>query len=45
LKLTANPTLFLGGLPEARQRYALEEASRGGGLPLAETWPRLKATE
>lgn len=41
LKVSANPSLFLGGLPEAKQRAALEECERGGGLPLRESWARL----
>ena len=42
LKVSANPTLFLGSLERARQQVALQEAERGGGLPAREAWKRLQ---
>ena len=40
--VSANPSLLLGALPESRQRAALIEAERGGGLPFAESWAALR---
>ncbi|MGH2609504.1 MAG: hypothetical protein ACRDHF_10495, partial [Tepidiformaceae bacterium] len=40
-KVSANPWLLLSGLPEQKQRHALQEAETGGGLPLAESWAAL----
>jgi hypothetical protein len=40
-QVSANPSLLLSGLPEQRQRHALQEAETGGGLPLRESWAAL----
>lgn len=40
-KVSANPSLLLSELPEAKQRHALQEAETGGGLPLKESWAAL----
>jgi hypothetical protein len=41
LNLSANPHKYLGDLDEARQKVALEEAERGGGLPFWDSWSAL----
>jgi hypothetical protein len=40
-QVSANPELLLGDLPEAKQRAALEEAARSGGLPFETAWAAL----
>lgn len=40
-RVSGDPALFLGDLPEAMQRGALEEAARSGGLPLLQSLARL----
>lgn len=40
--VSANPSLLLGELPESRQRTALLEAERGGGLPFQDSWAALR---
>lgn len=42
LQVSANPSLLLAELPEAKQRAALLEAERSGGLPFAESWAALQ---
>lgn len=42
LKVSANPGRLLGGLTEPRQRTVLEEAARGGGLPVRDSWAALQ---
>lgn len=41
LHLSTNPLLFLADLPPDRQRVALQEAERAGGLPFAQSWEAL----
>jgi hypothetical protein len=41
LRVSTNPIAYLAGLPEAHQLAALQEAERGGGLPLIESWRAL----
>ncbi|MBI2765337.1 MAG: hypothetical protein HYX53_05410 [Chloroflexi bacterium] len=41
LLVSTNPSLLLGDLPEAKQRAALEEAGRSGGLPFRDSWEAL----
>lgn len=40
-QVSANPSLLLSGLPEQKQRHALQEAETGGGRPLQESWADL----
>jgi hypothetical protein len=40
-RVSTNPSLLLGGLPEERQRDALLEAERAGGLPFGQSWALL----
>ena len=42
LTVSANPLKYLGELDETRQRVALEEAVRGGGLPFWDSWSALQ---
>lgn len=41
-EVSANPSLYLADLGEARQRLALEEASANGGLSFPEAWSNLR---
>jgi len=41
-EVSANPSLYLADLGEARQRLALEEASSNGGLNFREAWSNLR---
>ncbi len=41
LRVSSNPSMLLGELPEAQQRAALREAEEGGGLPFAQSWALL----
>ena len=41
LRVSANPSLLLAELPSERQRFALQQAEAGGGLPLEESWAAL----
>lgn len=41
LRVSANPGLYLAGLPERAQREMLEAAEGAGGLPLREAWKLL----
>lgn len=37
-QVSTNPSRLLGGLSEAQQRTALQEAGEGGGLPFEQSW-------
>lgn len=41
-EVSANPSLYLADLGEARQRLALEEAAANGGLSFPEAWSNLR---
>jgi hypothetical protein len=41
-EVSANPSLYLADLGEARQRLALEEASANGGLSFRQAWSNLR---
>lgn len=41
MAVSMDPGSLLGGLPEAQQRYALQEAASGGGMPFAASWSAL----
>lgn len=41
-EVSANPSLYLADLGEARQRLALEEAAANGGLSFREAWSNLR---
>lgn len=41
-EVSANPSLYLADLGEARQRLALEEAAANGGLSLKDAWANLR---
>jgi hypothetical protein len=41
MAVSIDPRSLLGGLPEAQQRYALQEAASGGGMSFAAAWSTL----
>jgi hypothetical protein len=41
LRVSANPGLYLSGLPETAQRDMLDAAEQAGGIPLTEAWKLL----
>lgn len=41
-EVSANPSVYLAGLPLASQRRALEEAAGAGGLPFDQSWQALQ---
>lgn len=41
-EVSANPSVYLAGLPADRQRRALLEAAQAGGLPFEVSWPNLR---
>ena len=41
-EVSANPSLYLAELGEARQRLALEEAAANGGLSFRDAWANLR---
>jgi hypothetical protein len=41
-EVSANPSLYLADLGEARQRLALEEAAANGGLSFRDAWANLR---
>ncbi|MFN0094038.1 MAG: hypothetical protein ACKVVT_04585 [Dehalococcoidia bacterium] len=41
LRVSANPGLYLSGLPDTSQREMLDAAEKAGGIPLTEAWKLL----